>query len=203
MRKKDDPDLELVRQCQDPDSDRFEEAFAALYEKYKDRVYNVAWRITGNSAEAFDVIQETFVVLLRKIADFKFEAKFSSWLYRIVVNNSIDSKRSLDSRTRREGPLPVRSDGNGSMEVEDGSSREPGDRLERSEREERLHRGLQQISHKLRTALILRYLEGLPYEEISQVLQVSLGTVKSRLARGHIALARVLGSQFGEEDKYF
>ncbi|MBK8180953.1 MAG: sigma-70 family RNA polymerase sigma factor [Planctomycetes bacterium] len=67
--------------------------FRDLYEQYKDRVYNVCFRISGNTADALDASQETFGILFRKLPDFRFQSKFSSWVYRIAVNASIDLRR--------------------------------------------------------------------------------------------------------------
>jgi len=188
-----DPDRELVKLCQDPGSDEFEEAFTRLYGLYKDRVYNLAWRVTGDPVEALDISQETFALLLRKISTFQFESKFSSWLYRIVGNSSIDSKRRAASRGRLERGLPLSQETGQPLEMEDGREEEPPVAVLLKEREALVQAAIRKLSPKLRAITVLRYMNGLAYEELAEVLQISLGTVKSRLARAHIALARHLG----------
>ena len=96
-----DPDRDLVLACQETRPSGFEGAFRELYDLYKDRVYNVCYRITGNPADALDASQETFGILFRKIGAFRFESRFSSWVYRIAVNASIDLKRRASVKRPR------------------------------------------------------------------------------------------------------
>ncbi len=196
-----DPDRDLVKACQNPGSEDFEPAFSALYEKYRDRVFNIAWRVTGDPVEAMDVCQETFTMLLRKISSFHFDSKFSSWLYRIVVNSSIDSKRKSGSRRRREVEFPHFQDEDRPFSLEDPASQAPEEEVVQKEREEIVQGAIQKLSPKLRAVVVLRYVQGLSYEEVATILQVSLGTVKSRLARAHLALNRSLAPLLGEENQ--
>jgi RNA polymerase sigma-70 factor (ECF subfamily) len=170
-----DPDLDLVKACQDPNSDEFEAAFEALYHKYRDRVYSIAYRISGSSADAMDVVQESFSLLFRKIGSFRFNSLFSTWLFRIVVNCSIDNRRQAGSRLHRR----AQSLSNVSDPTEPEEEQLPG-------------------PEESATILVLRYLEGLSYEQLCQALEISIGTVKSRLARAHLALHRVLDGTLGE-----
>lgn len=184
-----DPDLALVERCCDPDSDAFEAAFEALYRRYRDRVYSLAYRVTGNATDAMDVVQEAFSLLFRKISEFRGEALFSTWLFRIVVNCAIDSRRQ-----QRSGILGR----TGSLEA--GNIREPSERdaggppevAESHELGDHLHRSILRLSPKLRVILVLRYLEQQSYEQLAATLEMSMGTVKSRLARAHLALQKVL-----------
>ena len=188
-------ELDLIRRCQQTRGDAFQESFTELYEQYKDRVYNVAYRITGNPADALDASQETFAILFRKVRDFRFQSKFSSWVYRIAVNASIDLCRrsslrnyaSLDQffdetqRSDRTAVLPP-----------DESALRPRAVAEEGEFANEVHASIQRLSPKLRTIVVLRYLENLSYEEVAEALGCSLGTVKSRLARAHSALEPLL-----------
>lgn len=191
---KSDPDKDLVERCQAALPNGLEGAFRDLYEQYKDRVYNLCYRITGNSADALDAAQETFGILFRKVGEFRFESKFSSWVYRIAVNASIDLKRkassrrvtSLDAIRENEGVGPSR------LEVPDDVTEGPVRVAGRHELEEEIQSAIMRLSPKMRAITVLRYIEGQTYEEISQTLQISLGTVKSRLARAHQALDREL-----------
>lgn len=189
-------DLELIRRCQADAGKEFEERFGELYHAYKDRVYNVAYRITGNSTDALDASQETFAILFRKIRDFRFQSKFSSWVYRIAVNASIDLCRRTSSRgiasldAMSEDPQESR-DARASL-PEDGHAVRPRAAAERSELSSDVQVAIQRLSPKLRTIIVLRYLENLSYEEVAEVLNCSIGTVKSRLARAHAALEPLL-----------
>lgn len=190
-----DPDRDLVLECQaDPDLG-FHGAFRRLYEQYKDRVYNVCFRITGSAADALDASQETFGILHRKIAGFRFESKFSSWVYRIAVNSSIDIKRRAATRPLASlDALQASDDGDssGPLQIEDDTTEAPIATASRHELEIDIQRAIDRLSPKMRTIIVLRYLESLSYDEIADSLAISLGTVKSRLSRAHAALDREL-----------
>ena len=95
-----DPDADLIAACKQPDQNGFEAAFEALFTRYRDRVHAIAFRITGSAADALDVVQESFALVFRKLDSFRGGARFSTWLFRIVVNCSIDHRR-------REGARPA------------------------------------------------------------------------------------------------
>ena len=185
-----DPDQALIARCKRLDSEEFEAAFEALYHRYRDRVYSIAYRITGTVADAMDVVQESFSVLFRRISDFRGEALFSTWLFRIVVNCAIDSKRrGRSSIQRRTSSFSQLAPG---AEPADDESDGPLDAAQTGELGEHVHESIQRLSPKLRAILVLRYLEGLSYEELCVALDLSMGTVKSRLARAHVGLQSVL-----------
>ena len=189
-----DPEVELVQACQRAEPHALEGEFRELYERYKDRVYNVCYRITGNPTDALDASQETFGIVFRRIREFRFKSRVSSWIYRIAVNASIDLRRR--SRTRRLSSLEAmteRGSGEGgSFDLSDPKVEMPSATASRHELEEEIQHALDRLSPKLRTILVLRYHESLSYEEIAETLVISLGTVKSRLSRGHDALDREL-----------
>ena len=190
-----DPDRDLVLACQASSPTGLEGAFRDLYEQYKDRVYNVCYRITGNPTDALDAAQETFGILFRKIGEFRFESKFSSWIYRIAVNASIDLKRRASSRWAASlDALREQEDSrhDSRLDLEDRLSESPVGAATRRELEAEIQRAILRLSPKLRAITVLRYVENLSYGEISESLQLSLGTVKSRLARAHQALDREL-----------
>jgi RNA polymerase sigma-70 factor (ECF subfamily) len=190
-----DVDAALVEACQVEPEQGLEGPFRDLYDRFKDRVYNVCFRITGNATDALDASQETFGILYRKIGEFRFQSKFSSWVYRIAVNASIDLKRrssarklaSLDAIEELGTPA-----GGVRGELRDDAVQMPMASASRTELELEIQRAISRLSPKLRTVTVLRYTESLSYEEISQTLQISIGTVKSRLARAHDALDREL-----------
>lgn len=213
-----DPDRELVECCQTLGSQEFEVAFEQLYDRYKDRVYGLSYRITGNSTDALDAAQEAFILLYQKIGSFKFDSKFSSWLYRLVVNASIDHLRR--SRTRRSEPGSSLSSsttspsGSRSGFSNSGSSvssqmnslggrqdplQLPSDpagsprlHAETQDQADAIQIGIDQLSDKLKVITVLRYQQNLSYDEIGEVLEISPGTVKSRLSRAHAALRKHL-----------
>ena len=172
----------------------FQGAFRELYELYKDRVYNVCYRITGNANDALDASQETFGILFRKIQDFRFQSKFSSWVYRIAVNASIDLKRRSASRTAPASLEALTGDRDdvGRLDPMHDGGEHPPTLVSRRELEEEVQRAITRLSPKMRAITVLRYTESLSYEEIAEALGISLGTVKSRLSRAHAALDREL-----------
>jgi len=190
-----DPDTRLIEACQESHPQGLEGPFRELYDLYKDRVYNVCYRITGSASDALDASQETFGIVFRKLSEFRFESKFSSWIYRIAVNASIDLKRR--SRSRRAASLDAireRNSAGGAQRYDptDEKVEMPMAAASRHELEREIQRAIGRLSVKLQTITVLRYNENLSYEQISEALQISLGTVKSRLARAHQVLDREL-----------
>ncbi len=189
-----DPDAELVLVCQRQSASSLEGDYRRLYDRFKDRVYNVCFRIAGNPSDALDASQETFGIVFRRIREFRFESRFSSWVYRIAVNASIDVRRRTRSRrvtsleAMRDGPPATRA----RFEIGDDSVEMPSVSASRREFEQAIQLAISRLSPKLRTIVVLRYIENLSYEEVSETLRISLGTVKSRLARAHQALDREL-----------
>jgi RNA polymerase sigma-70 factor, ECF subfamily len=189
-----DPDRALIESCQGSSPNGLQGSFRALYELYKDRVYNVCYRITGNATDALDASQETFGIAFRKIGEFRFESKFSSWVYRIAVNASIDIKRrsgarwlaSLDGSREPDGiELPR-------VDLRDERTELPFAAASRHELEDEIQQAISRLSPKMRAITVLRYVENLSYDEIAETLHISIGTVKSRLSRAHQALDREL-----------
>jgi RNA polymerase sigma-70 factor (ECF subfamily) len=189
-----DPDQELVVACQESSTLALEGDFRLLYDRYKDRIYNVCFRITGNSSDALDASQETFGILFRRIREFRFQSRFSSWVYRIAVNASIDLKRRASTRrlASLDAVRDILSPDRARFDPADESVEMPANSASRHELESEIQRAIDRLSPKLRTIIVLRYLENLSYEELAETLAISLGTVKSRLSRAHGALDREL-----------
>jgi RNA polymerase sigma-70 factor (ECF subfamily) len=169
---------EVIEACQRGER----EGFRVLFETYKDRIYSVALRFTGERASALDIAQDTFLKLFGASRDFRGDSSFDTWIYRMVVNCCLDHKR----RSRRLVPMA------GSFLA---GLRAPGDSLGAmllSERNSRVRSAIDRLSTDLRMAIVLRYTEGLSYEQIAEVLGCSQGTVASRLNRAHKALERRL-----------
>lgn len=185
-----DPDTELVAACRHPEHEGFEAAFEQLYLKYRDRVYSIAFRVSGSAADAMDIVQEAFSLVFRKLDSFRSNSLFSTWLFRIVVNCSIDLKRREHSRRFWRSDQEL-----GGEEPADPSVGPVG-KAETSELALQVQEAIQELSPKLRAILALRYLEEMSYEDLAVTLGLSMGTVKSRLARAHIALERVLHESY-------
>jgi RNA polymerase sigma-70 factor (ECF subfamily) len=187
-----DPDADLIAACRRPDSDGFEQAFEALFLRYRDRAYAIAFRVVGNAGDALDVVQESFALVFRKLEGFRGGSLFSTWLFRIVVNCSIDHRRK-----RGTGTEPAAGDVDADVVDE---SPGPEDRAHSRELGSQVQTAISLLSPKLRAILALRYLEDMTYEELAATLGLSLGTVKSRLARAHLALQSVVRNRFPHLD---
>ena len=190
-----DPDQALVEACQSAKGQDFEEVYRRLFVLYQDRVFTICLRVTGNQEDALDASQETMVTLARRIRDFKFRSRFSSWVYRIAVNAAIDARRRRLDAPRAGVQTTV-----GNAEVErqiqqvaaSGSHGDPAQEATRAENRHLIQDALARMNPRFAALLVLRYLEGLSYEEIAEVQECSLGTVKSRLNRAHTALREFL-----------
>jgi len=193
-----DPDQQLVEACQGSSGQDFEEAYRQLFALYQDRVYTICLRVTGNSEDALDAAQETMVTLSKRIGEFAFRSRFSSWVYRIAVNASIDARRRrLDAprgsvRTSFGG-------GEDERQLEQATAQprhaDPVGAASRQESRTLLQDALTRLNPKVSSLLVLRYVEGLSYEQIAETLDISLGTVKSRLNRAHATLREFLHHQ--------
>jgi len=172
-------DREVIEACQRGDAD----AFRLLFETHRDRVYSIALRYSGNEATAMDIAQETFLKLLSRIGEFRGEASFDSWLYRLVVNCCLDHQR----RGRRLAPFL-----DGLLDAVCTSAESALYKLMRSEREQQVQEVVKRLPAEQRIVVVLRYTEGLSYDEIAEVLGCSPGTVASRLNRAHKVLGRRL-----------
>ena len=196
-----DPDRPLVRDLASPDAAVRRKALGTLFERHHRRVFGVAYRVLGSSADAADVTQEVFLQVSDRIRSFRGDATFTSWVYRMTVNLAIDARRR---RQRRPSSVAAGAP-EGEPEVPALEGRpgvapppeEPGAAAEKAERDRRVRKALDRLSPKLRAVVVLRYFENLSYEELAQVMGTGVGTVKSRLSRAHAALEGLLGPLAG------
>jgi len=151
-------------------------AFRALYERYRDRVYNLAFYSLGEELWAEDVLQIVFLKIYRGLPAFRYEASLSTWIYRIAVN---ECQNQLQRRGAKHVPLDAIL---GSDEEFDTAQLPDTEHLER-ERRQILRDAVMDLSPKLRGVVVLKYVEGLSYDEIARVLECAPGTVASRLNR--------------------
>ncbi len=158
---------------------------------FENDIYNIAFRFMGNHEDACDIAQEAFIRVYKSIKKFRGDSAFSTWLYRIVSNLCYD-----EMRRRRH---PVRSldepifNGNNTLYSElpdDGPS--PEEHIEVVERKERIQKAITCLANEYRMVIILKDIQEFSYEEISQILKVPIGTVKSRLSRARAQLKKIL-----------
>ena len=172
--------MEIVEACRGGDR----VAFRELYDVYKDRVYSIAlYFFHGDRTAASDVTQQVFLKLLAGIGQFRGEAVFSTWLYRLVVNVCLDEARARRPRAAAREQLRLRA-------VVGAGSQESG--YAQAELAESVRAAVASLPPKFRIAVLLRYFDDLSYEEMARALRCSMGTVASRLSRGHKMLAERL-----------
>ena len=170
----------VINACQEGDRD----AFRVLFETYKDKVYSIAVYSSGGDATfADDVTQQIFLKLFTAIKQFRGDSEFTTWLYRLVVNACMDERR------RRRRLLPF----GDFFAMKHPSERNPQEKqYGKTEVAEAVRSAIAQLKPKFRLPILLKYMEGLSYEEIAQVMGCSKGTIASRLNRGHGQLAKRL-----------
>lgn len=174
-----DTDHDVIQGCQRGD----QEAFRELFESHKDKVYSIALRYSGDRAAAMDIAQDTFLKLMDRIGQFRGESSFDSWLYRLVVNSCLDYRR------RQKRWLPMVEEFFDTFRAPQASSLQE---LLKDERQQQVQDVVARLSPEHKLIVVLRYTEGLSYEEIADLLKCSRGTVASRLNRAHKVLERRL-----------
>jgi RNA polymerase sigma-70 factor (ECF subfamily) len=164
-------------------------AFGELVRRYQDRLYSTVYRLVANAEDAQDVVQEAFLNAYQSLNSFKGDAQFFTWLYRIAVNTAISLKRKQRvALTLRTG----RSDAEGHEPTDPSDESRPEHALEKAEQERRIHDALSRLSPEHRTVLVLKDMEGQKYETMAEILQVPIGTVRSRLHRARLELRELL-----------
>ena len=166
-------------------------AFEALVREYEKNVYNLALRMTGSSEDAYDMSQEAFIKAYNSLASFRGDSKFSVWLYRIVSNVCLDYIRS---RSRKPSvSLSAENEDGEEVEIDIADEEQtPENLLDRRLTRDAVQRGLQSLPPDHREILLLREIQGLSYEEISEALGLEVGTVKSRIFRARKKLCAFL-----------
>jgi RNA polymerase sigma-70 factor (ECF subfamily) len=175
---------ELIERCQRGEPD----AFRALFDKHKDMVYSIALRYSGDATVAQDIAQDTFLKLFSAVGSFRGDSNFEAWLYRMVVNSCFDLKR----KTRRLAPLLDEV-----LAVLRTPDRSVLDEVLRSEMSNHVKAVVDSLAPDQRMVIVLRYTQGLSYDEIAGILGCAPGTIASRLNRAHKVLERRLSRLAG------
>jgi len=181
----DTDDHRLIAECLRGDA----LAFGELIRRYQDRLFNLVYRLLGSVEDAQDVVQDSFLNAYRSLHSFKGDAEFFTWLYRIALNTAHSLKRkqrlvlSLHAGRGSQGPIDP---------LDDSDGNQPGDALERGEQERRIQAALNRLSPEHRAVLVLKEMEGQKYETIAEILQVPVGTIRSRLHRARMELRELL-----------
>jgi len=187
-------DEELVRRLRAGD----EAAYEDLLARFQQQVYNLAYRLLNDAGDASDVVQEVFLKVFRNVGHFRRQSSLKTWIYRITINEAHNQRRWFFRHRSREVGLDDEPDQIRTRNVPD-SERSPFDCTFDREKHELIENALARINPLFREAVVLRDVEDLSYEEIAEVLQISLGTVKSRILRGREALREELTARLEPE----
>ena len=178
-------DNQLIAECLEGQT----AAFGELVRRYQDRVYNTVYRLLDNAEDAQDVVQDAFIHAFQSLSSFKGDSLFFTWLYRIAVNAAISWKRKQRATLR----LQLERHAGGGLELPDvAETSQPGYALEQAEEGRRIQAALNRVSAEHRAVLILKDMEGQKYETMAEILDVPIGTIRSRLHRARLELREVL-----------
>lgn len=172
-----------------------ESSFEQLIIQCKTRAYNIALRYMRSEEDALDVLQESFIKVFRHLSSFKEESSFDTWVYRIVVNTCNDMLRKNSDLKKTDSIYQGQGEEEQRVTQLPDKSPTPEEALERKERAEIILRSLERLSPEQKEIVILRDVQGFSYEEISEILTCSLGTVKSRINRARLRLREILMEQ--------
>ena len=178
-------DAECVRRVQQGDTDSFE----VLVRRHEKAIFNLVYRLLGNYDEAAEVAQEVFLSAFKSIHQFRGEANFSTWLYRIGLNHASTRRKSLHNSQQRLIPL------DGTEVIADGAV-DPAKNVEHKEIQQRVQQALNSLDPEDARIVLLRDLQDIPYEDVAEMLDIPVGTVKSRLHRARQALKTSLAPYF-------
>ena len=168
-----------------------ESAYEILVNRYKHGIHNMIYQMIKNREEAEDLVQETFIKAFNSLNSYNDDYAFSTWLYKIAFNHCIDAIRKKKLKTLPlDKPIQLR-DGEVQQEIHD-DSHSPEKDLLFSEKKRRIQKSIASLPERYRTAIILRHQEERTYEEISEILNIPIGTVKARIFRAREMLKKKL-----------
>jgi RNA polymerase sigma-70 factor (ECF subfamily) len=190
-------DEDLVARARTKDFAAFEE----LVDRYEDKIFRLAFRFVRNETEAKEIVQDTFLLVWRKLDTFKGDSQFGSWLYRVATNTAL-----MRLRAQRRHPeisteeLPVDYlDNYGQLPAAgENWAKRPDDELQSDELRPRIQKAVDELPDIYRTVFLIRDVEGLSTEETAEVLEISIPTVKTRLHRARLALRDAITRYFDQ-----
>lgn len=182
-------DLKAGRDC----------AYEALLDRYQHPVFNLVSRLIDDRADAADVTQDVFLKVFRSVGSFRGQSSLKTWIYRIAVNESYNRRRWFGRHRRPEVGLEAEEECRSVIHHVSDPARSPYDLALSHEWGAAIEKALNAIAPAFRAAVVLRDVEELSYEEIAEVLELNLGTVKSRILRGREALRKSLMDQMEPE----
>jgi len=176
-------------------------SFEEVFDRYHSMVFHLAYRVLGDREEALDVAQEVFFTIYRKMHRFRGDSSLKTWIYRIAINVASNRCRWWN-RLRRRGTVSLdehlsRDSARSLSETLEAGGRSPEEALMLQEERNEIERSLLRLPVPQRVAVVMRDIDGLSYEEIARAMRVSLGTVKSRIARGREELKKRLNGRLG------
>jgi RNA polymerase sigma-70 factor (ECF subfamily) len=190
-----DPDADLMLRVRDGD----EKAFAKLVERYQDRVLGLAYRYLAERGSAEDLAQEAFLRVYRAKERYEPTAKFSTWLYRIVVNLCLNEIRYRKGRPAMSLAVVTETSSNLNVDLADKSEPEPGKTLEDEELSIRIREIISGLPESQRIAILLNKFEGLSYQEVAEAMDTTVTAVKSLLTRARVNIKERLVPYLKEE----
>jgi len=180
--------------------ERSEEAYELLVSRFQQPVYNLVYRLLADPGESCDVVQEVFLKIFRNIGTFRSQSSLKTWIYRIAVNEVHNYRRWFFRHRRQEVVLEDESQGGKNFgDTVPDRGRSPYDCALDGEKRVMIEKALARINPMFRAAVVLRDVEDLSYEEIADIMDISLGTVKSRITRGRDAMRRQLEGRLEPE----
>ncbi|HTW91371.1 MAG TPA: sigma-70 family RNA polymerase sigma factor [bacterium] len=187
------PDDVLVRRIQAGNTEEFDE----LVRRYERKVYNITYRLMGNEQDASEALQDAFLRAYRFIGRFQFKSSFFTWLYRIATNVSLSKLRKREKIDTVSIDQPVNEAGDLPFEIPD-LKYGPEKLMKQRELRDAIQKSVEELPEDYRSVVVLRDLEGLSNEEVSNVLHLSVAAVKSRLHRGRLVLREKLAGYHDE-----
>lgn len=170
-----------------------EAAYEALIQRYEHPIFSLVSRLADNPTDAADVVQDVFIKIFRNVGSFRGDCSLKSWIYRIAVNQARNQRRWFGRHRRQEvGLEPEPGEAQGYQDWLQDPGPSPFELALDEETHKLVEAALQEVPTAFRAALVLREIEGLSYEQIAEVLEITLGTVKSRILRGREALKKNL-----------
>jgi RNA polymerase sigma-70 factor (ECF subfamily) len=195
-----DADAELMLRFQNGD----EKAFAALVRNYQNRIVSLAYRYLGSTADAEDLAQEVFLRVYRAKESYEPKALFSTWVYRITANASLNFLRGKKARRGVSGAMPATEVDGAPADYEDEDAEAPDERMEKDELARVLRRIVDELPERQRMAIVLNKYEGLCYDDVAEAMDMSVMAVKSLLTRARVNIKEKLVPYLsgGDADAY-